>query len=103
MGIKDIIDGKRQWRAHAARVKALPPDYRVVYGEMQEYLFKIGPVSLTGGELLPEIVDFFESGVAAGKSAMALIGPDVAAFCDGLIENSATYADLCRGANRMEP
>jgi DNA-binding ferritin-like protein (Dps family) len=39
VGIRDIIEGKRQWRAHVARVKALPPDYRIVYQEMQRYLF----------------------------------------------------------------
>ena len=52
VGIQDIIEGKKQWRAHAARVKALPPDYQIV------------------------------------------IGPDVAAFCDGLIGDSPTYADV---------
>lgn len=94
MSIQDIIEGKRQWRAHMARVKALPPDYQVVYKEMQKYLFKVGPVSLTDGDLLSEIVDFFEGGVASGKNVMELIGPDVAAFCDGLIDNSPTYSDL---------
>lgn len=94
MSIRDIIEGKRQWRAHKARVDALPPDYRIVYDEMQKYLFKVGPVSLPEGGLLSEIVDFFESGVVAGKSVMELIGPDVAAFCDGLIEGSPTYADI---------
>ncbi len=93
MGIQDIIEGKRQWRAHTARVRALPPDYRIVYKEMQKYLFKVGPIDLVDGPLLPGIVDFFEEGVASGKGVMELIGPDVAAFCDGLIEGSPTYAD----------
>ena len=64
MGIQDIIEGKKQWRAHVARVKALPPDYQIVYREMQKYLFKVGPVDLADGRLLPGIVDFFEEGVA---------------------------------------
>ncbi|MER6349802.1 DUF1048 domain-containing protein [Streptomyces sp. NPDC001595] len=94
MGIQDIIEGKQQWRAHTARVKALPPDYRIVYTEMQKYLFKVGPVDLADGSLLPGIVDFFEEGVAAGKGVLELIGTDVAAFCDDLIKDSRTYADL---------
>ncbi|WP_034262753.1 DUF1048 domain-containing protein [Actinospica robiniae] len=94
MGIQEIIEGKKQWRAHVARVKALPPDYRIVYHEMQRYLFKVGPVSLTGESLLPGIVDFFEEGVAEGKGVLELTGADVAAFCDGLIKDSPTYADL---------
>ncbi|MDT0566303.1 DUF1048 domain-containing protein [Streptomyces sp. DSM 3412] len=93
MSIQDIIEGKKQWWAHAARVKALPPDYQIVYREMQKYLFKVGPLSLSDGPLLPGIVDFFEEGVAEGKGVVELIGTDVAAFCDDLIKDSPTYAD----------
>jgi DNA-binding ferritin-like protein (Dps family) len=94
MGIQDIIEGKRQWRAHVARVKALPPDYRIVYQEMQRYFFKVGPVDLHEGCLLPGILDFFEEGAASGKGVLELVGTDVAAFSDDLIKDSRTYADL---------
>jgi DNA-binding ferritin-like protein (Dps family) len=94
VGIQDIIEGKKQWRAHMARVKALPPDYRIVYQEMQKYLLKVGPTGLTDGDLLPGIVDFFSEGAADGKGVLELIGADVAAFCDDLIKDSPTYADL---------
>ncbi|HEY1176059.1 MAG TPA: DUF1048 domain-containing protein [Phytomonospora sp.] len=85
MGIRDIIEGKRQWRAHLARVKALPPDYRIVYKEMQRYLLKVGAMDPAGGNVLVELVDFFEQGAADGLGVLELIGEDVAAFCDGLI------------------
>ena len=39
MNIKDIIEEKKEWRAHMARVKALPKDYQIVYKEIQKYLF----------------------------------------------------------------
>lgn len=94
MGIQDIIEGKKQWWAHVARVKALPPDYQIVYKEMQKYFFKVGPVDLADGQLLSGIVDFFEEGAASGKGILELIGDDVAAFCDDLIRNSRTYADI---------
>lgn len=94
MGIQDIIEGKKQWRAHAARVKALPPDYQIVYQEMQRYLFKVGPIDLADGDLLAGIVDFFSEGAAAGKGVLELIGNDVAAFCDDLIKDSRTFADV---------
>jgi DNA-binding ferritin-like protein (Dps family) len=103
VSIQDIIEGKKQWRAHVARVKALPPDYQIVYKEMQKYLFKVGPVSLSDGSLLPGIVDFFEEGVAAGKGVLELIGTDVAAFCDDLIKDSPTYADAYQEAISGEP
>ncbi|MFF2026530.1 DUF1048 domain-containing protein [Streptomyces sp. NPDC058171] len=100
MGIQDIIEGKKQWRAHTARVKALPPDYRIVYEEMQKYFFKVGPVDLPDGNLLSGIVDFFEEGAASGKGVLQLIGQDVAAFCDDLIKDSRTYADVYQESAR---
>ncbi|WP_280266619.1 DUF1048 domain-containing protein [Nocardia wallacei] len=98
MGIRDIIEGKKQWRAHQARVKALPPDYRIVYEEIQKYYFKVGPVELTDGTLLSGIVDFFEEGIASGKGVVELIGDDVAAFCDDLIKDSPTYSEVYQKA-----
>ncbi|MFF8950030.1 DUF1048 domain-containing protein [Streptomyces sp. NPDC014940] len=103
MSIHDIIEGKKQWRAHVARVKALPPDYQIVYKEMQKYLFKVGPTSLSDGPLLPGIVDFFEEGVAAGKGVVELIGTDVAAFCDDLVKDTPTYADVYQTSINAEP
>lgn len=94
MGIQDIIEGKKQWRAHMARVKALPPDYRIVYKEIQRYVFKVGPIDMLDGPLFSDIIDFFEEGVAADKGVLELIGKDVAAFCDDLIKDSCTYADI---------
>ncbi|TDP96327.1 DUF1048 domain-containing protein [Labedaea rhizosphaerae] len=94
MGIKDIIDGKKYWRAHVARIKALPRDYRIVYNEIQRYFFKVGPVELLDGSLFEGILDFFEEGVAAGKGVLELVGNDVAAFCDDLIKGSRTFADI---------
>ncbi|MER7369326.1 DUF1048 domain-containing protein [Nonomuraea wenchangensis] len=98
MSIHDIIEGKKQWRAHMARVKALPPDYQIVYKEMQRYYFKVGPVDLLDGSLLSGIVDFFEEGVAAGRGVLELVGDDVAAFADELIKDSRTYADIYQGS-----
>jgi DNA-binding ferritin-like protein (Dps family) len=94
VGIQDIIEGKKQWRAHMARVKALPPDYQIVYKEIQRYLFKVGAIGSPDGSLLSEIVDFFEEGVAAGKGVLELIGNDVAAFCDDLVRDSRACAGI---------
>ena len=111
MGIRDEIEakkqwragGKKQWRAHMARVKALPPDYQIVYKEMQKYLLKVGPCGVAGGRPVSGIVDFFEEGVAAGNGVLELIGTDVAAFCDDLVNNSRTYAGICQKSISGEP
>ncbi|MFE3193145.1 DUF1048 domain-containing protein [Nocardia sp. NPDC059240] len=94
MGIRDIIEGKREWRAHMARVDALPPDYRIVYKEIQKYFFKVGAVELVelgDGNLLSELVDFFEEGIADGKGVRELLGDDVAAFCDDLLRTHEAF------------
>ena len=95
MSIQDMIQGKKEWRAHMARVKALPEDYRFVYKEIQKYFFKVGPVELNNGiGLLSGIVDLFEEGAALGKGVLEVTGNDVAAFCDDLIKDSKTYTDI---------
>ncbi len=95
MSIKDIIEGKKEWRAHVGRVRSLPKDYQIVYKEIQKYLFKVGPVELTEGtDLLSGIIDLFEEGAALGKDVLEVTGSDVAGFCDDLIKDSKTYADI---------
>lgn len=88
MRIQDIIEGKKEWRAHVARIKALPQEYQIVYYEIQKYLFKVGPVELEDGiGLLSGIIDLFEEGAALGKGVLEVTGSDVAAFCDNLIND----------------
>lgn len=95
MSIKDIIEGKKQWRTHMARVKALPRDYQIAYKEIQRYFFKVGPVELTEATgLLSGIIDLFQEGAAMRKGVLEVTGSDVAAFCDDLIKNSKTFADI---------
>lgn len=95
MSIQDIIEGKKKWRAHVARIKLLPQDYQIVYKEIQKYLFKVGPIELIQGlGLLSGIVDLFENGAALGKGVLEVTGNDVATFCDDLIKDSKTYADI---------
>jgi DNA-binding ferritin-like protein (Dps family) len=95
MSIQDIIEGKKKWRAHIARVKALPQDYQIVYKEIQKYLFKGGSGELTDGTgLFSGIIDLFEEGAALGKGVLEVTGSDVATFCDDLVKDSKTYADI---------
>lgn len=103
MRIRDIIEGKKEWQALVARVKALPQEYQIVYKEIQKYLFKVGPIELTEGTgLLSGIVDLFEEGVASGKGVLEVTGNDVAAFCDDLIKDSKTYADVYQESLNQE-
>jgi DNA-binding ferritin-like protein (Dps family) len=112
VSLQDAIEGKKKWqqkwRAHKARVKALPQDYQIVYKEIQNYLFKVGPVELTEGtdflstDLLSGIIDLFEEGAALGKGVLEVTGSDVAAFCDDLIKDSKTFADILQESVAQE-
>ena len=99
MNIQEIIESKKEWRAHMARVKALPQEYQIVYKEIQKYLFRVGPVEMADGitdgtGLVSGLVDLFEEGAALGKGVLEVTGRDVAAFCDDLIQDSKTNADI---------
>jgi DNA-binding ferritin-like protein (Dps family) len=107
VAIRDVIEGKKQWRArwraHMARVKALPPDYQVVYQEIQKYCLKVGAAGWPDGRLLSGILDFFEEGAAAGQGVLELIGRDVAAFCDDLVKESRACASTNQECISGEP
>jgi DNA-binding ferritin-like protein (Dps family) len=102
MSIQDIIEDKKKWQAHVARVKALPQDYQIVYKEIQKYLFKGGAGVLIDGTVFSEIVDLFEEGVALGKVVLEVTGSDVSTFCDELVKNSKTYADIYQESVNQE-
>jgi DNA-binding ferritin-like protein (Dps family) len=51
-------------------------------------------VGLEDGSLLSDLVEFFEQGAARHQGVLDLVGTDVAAFCDDLVKDSRTYADL---------
>jgi DNA-binding ferritin-like protein (Dps family) len=92
--LKKILGDKKEWRAMEARAAALPADYRIVYGEMQKYLWKF-----TAGDgmdiiaILKDLLDLFETGAADGKRALEVTGEDVAEFCDELLRNAKTYTE----------
>jgi DNA-binding ferritin-like protein (Dps family) len=92
--LKKIIGDKKEWRAMEARAKALPKDYRVVYDEIKQYIWKSS--GLDAIDILKGILELFEEGAANGRSALEITGNDVAAFCDELVEGQETYADKWR-------
>lgn len=97
MKLRDMMQQKKQWRAHTRRVKKLPHDYQIVYNEMQKYIFLIGTVEFESTTtVLSGIVDLFEEGAAAGKDVLDVTGRDVAALCDELVAGVRTYADIAQ-------
>ncbi|MER7555417.1 DUF1048 domain-containing protein [Nocardioides sp. NPDC126508] len=78
-----LIGDKKDWKRMEARATQLPADYRVVYTEMKNYLWRF-----TTGDgmdilaILRDILDLFETEATTGHSVLEVTGPDLAAFCD---------------------
>lgn len=83
-----------EWRPHLARVEAFPPDYQIVCKEMQEYFFTVGPIDVVDGPLLPGIIDFLRGGRRCRQGSPGTPRLRGGCLCDGLIEDSLTYADI---------
>jgi len=92
--LKKILGDKKEWRRMEARAAALPSDYRIVYVEIQKYMWKF-----TAGDgmdiiaILKDLLELFETGAADGKRVLEVTGDDVAAFSDELLRNAKTYTE----------
>lgn len=92
-----IIGDKKAWRVMEARAAALPGDYRVVYDEIKQYMWR-----LTAGDgmdivaILKDLLGLFETGAADGRRVLEVTGEDVAAFCDELLRTARTYTENWR-------
>ena len=78
-----LIGDKKDWKRMEARAAELPGDYRTVYTEMKNYMWRF----TTGDGMdtvatLRDILDLFETEAATGRSVIEVTGPDLATFCD---------------------
>ncbi|MCL2324692.1 MAG: DUF1048 domain-containing protein [Actinomycetia bacterium] len=88
------LNGKREWKALKARVKALPDEYGVAYAEIQKYIW-----SATGIETikpLQNLVELFEESALSGRKVLDITGADVAAFVDELVYGERGYFEKRR-------
>ncbi|WP_370615447.1 DUF1048 domain-containing protein [Mumia sp. Pv 4-285] len=87
-----IIGDKKEWKRMEARAASLPNDYRTVYGEIKNYMWRF-----TSGDgmdivaILDDVLATFEAGAAEGKGVLEVTGDDVAAFCDELLQGAKPY------------
>lgn len=83
------LEGKKEWKAMEARVKALPEDYQTVYHEIKHYLWKSSGLGMI--DPFKDLLERFEEGAANGKHVLELTGDDVAAFADKLVRGDKAY------------
>lgn len=81
------LDDKKQFRAHRARVRRLPDDYRAAARALETYLTRRGPASDAAAllALLTDLVERLEAGVERGVPVADVVGQDPAAFADDLL------------------
>ena len=97
--LKKIFGDKKDWRRMEARAAALPNDYRIMYGEIKQYMWKFSAGNgMDVIAILKDLLDLFETGAADGRRALEVTGEDVAAFCDELLRNARTYTENWRQA-----
>lgn len=95
--IRKIVESKREYKQHMARVEALPEDYRFVYKKIVGYMWKFA--SGSGYDMMEiqyGLIDLFEAGAADGKPVLEITGDDVAFFVDELLSNAKTYTENWR-------
>jgi DNA-binding ferritin-like protein (Dps family) len=87
--LKKLIGDKKEWKVMEARARSLPKDYRVVYDEIKQYIWKTS--GLDGIEIFKGLLELFEEGAANGISVLDITGENVAEFCDELLRDADTY------------
>jgi len=91
--IKRVAREKREFNRMQARANALPQDYAYVYHKIQRYMWW-NAWRFSGGDemdltpLFADLLDLFETAAAEGKPVLDVMGEDVAAFCDELLQNT---------------
>lgn len=97
--IKKMIQSKREYKQHMARVEALPKDYQYVFKKIQSHMWMFAAGS--GYDMMKvhyDLIELFEAGAADGKQVLEITGEDVASFCDELLRSARTYTENWREA-----
>lgn len=90
------IQGKKEWKALEVRANALPPEYKLAYDEIKQYVWHGGTGLMDPSNMFKRLVEAFEAGAAAGKTVLDVTGADVAAFVDSLARDDETYMNNLR-------
>ena len=85
------IEQKKQYRQYKARVKRLPPNYRMAVEALERYLNYFG--SITKGDvllsMLDDLADLFEQCAANGTPIREIVGEDPVEFVETFLQNYA--------------
>lgn len=86
--ITGSIEDKKRWRAYKARVKQLPPSYRIAAEGVERYLMYTGPGE--GDQLLQmfdDLADLFERAAVDRTPIRSIVGDDAVEFVETFKSN----------------
>jgi DNA-binding ferritin-like protein (Dps family) len=94
LNIKKIVESKREYKRHMARVEAMPEEYRYVFKKIQQHMWMFaGGAGYDMMKIHYDLIELFEEGIANGKHVLEITGEDVAGFSDELLKNARTYTE----------
>ncbi len=84
--LRDWRYQKQIYRECKRRAKLLPRDFETVYDVASGYMLNFSTSESGVICLLPELLDLLETAAAEGRDVLEVVGNDVMAFCDGMLE-----------------
>jgi DNA-binding ferritin-like protein (Dps family) len=86
--ISTVIGGKRRWRQYKARVRQLPPNYRMAAEAIERYLMYFVPAG--GGSaasMVEDLAGLFERAAADRTPIREIVGEDPVEFVEAFVQN----------------
>jgi DNA-binding ferritin-like protein (Dps family) len=86
--VSQVIGDKRRWREYKARVRQLPPNYRMAVEAIERYLMYFVPA---GGDsaasMFEDLAGLFEQAAADGTLIREVVGEDPVEFAGAFVRN----------------
>ena len=100
--ISKVIGDKRRWRQYKARVKQLPPNYRMAVDAIERYLMYFGVLDAdSAASLFEDVADLFEQAAADETPIREIVGDDPVEFVDALVRNYSKGGYVDRERERL--
>jgi DNA-binding ferritin-like protein (Dps family) len=87
--ISKMIADKKRYRAHIARIRRFPADYRTAIEALERYLMYFGGISDVNlaATMLDDLGDLFEQSAADATPIRAIVGDDPIEFVETFLQN----------------
>jgi DNA-binding ferritin-like protein (Dps family) len=86
--IAKVVGEKGRWREYKARVRELPPNYRVAVEAVERYLMYFGRGDGAGwASMYEDLVELFEHSAANRTPIREVVGEDPVEFVEAFVQN----------------